>query len=390
MSAWISILGLFNHYPDLFDDMQLPQVADIANDKIEYIDHITPLDRDLLISNIMLELGELGLVYTDPTILRHMIGIWSRIEKSNWLALWETLLYKYNPIWNKDGDIFEERDIQREGETSGTKTGTSSNTRTLGTLRTSEETVTVSGQVEDIATNRRTEAETGTITDEHSKTGTGTERDSGTITDVTGKTSSGSEKDTGTVSDSGSKTVNGNSSSQKTIAHNVTGFDTNSYSPNTQDVENGTVNSSESTEESTTRTLNTTKTVSGSEDVTATKTLNTTKTLNDSESGTDERTLDTEKVTQDSGTRSGTSSDRRSGTGTVRDSGTITDEGQSGETNSGTSTGTESERYHRREQGNIGVTMTQDMISKQREIVEFNIYRYITESFKKRFCIMVY
>lgn len=44
----------------------------------------------------------------------------------------------------------------------------------------------------------------------------------------------------------------------------------------------------------------------------------------------------------------------------------------------------------RRESGNIGVTTTQQMIKEQREVVEFNIITYITESFKHRFCIMVY
>lgn len=40
--------------------------------------------------------------------------------------------------------------------------------------------------------------------------------------------------------------------------------------------------------------------------------------------------------------------------------------------------------------GNIGVTSTQDMIRQQREIVEFDIYHYISDDFKKEFCIMLY
>ena len=43
-----------------------------------------------------------------------------------------------------------------------------------------------------------------------------------------------------------------------------------------------------------------------------------------------------------------------------------------------------------RRTGNIGVTATQDLIQKERDIADFSIIRYITESFKKRFCIMVY
>ena len=47
---------------------------------------------------------------------------------------------------------------------------------------------------------------------------------------------------------------------------------------------------------------------------------------------------------------------------------------------------TETEKRH----GNIGVTATQDLIQKERDIAEFNIYDHITQSFKKRFCILVY
>lgn len=40
--------------------------------------------------------------------------------------------------------------------------------------------------------------------------------------------------------------------------------------------------------------------------------------------------------------------------------------------------------------GNIGVTTTQQMIREEREVAQFNTIDYITQSFKKRFCVMVY
>lgn len=46
--------------------------------------------------------------------------------------------------------------------------------------------------------------------------------------------------------------------------------------------------------------------------------------------------------------------------------------------------------HSRNIKGNIGVTTTQQMIEQQRQTVKFNIYDYIIDSFKKRFCIMVY
>lgn len=48
------------------------------------------------------------------------------------------------------------------------------------------------------------------------------------------------------------------------------------------------------------------------------------------------------------------------------------------------------EEYERREFGNIGVTTTQQMIKEERESVQFNIIDYISNSFKKRFCLLVY
>lgn len=44
----------------------------------------------------------------------------------------------------------------------------------------------------------------------------------------------------------------------------------------------------------------------------------------------------------------------------------------------------------RTEQGNIGVTTTQQMIKEQRDVVLFNIIDYIVKDFKERFCILVY
>lgn len=48
------------------------------------------------------------------------------------------------------------------------------------------------------------------------------------------------------------------------------------------------------------------------------------------------------------------------------------------------------ETFTERRTGNIGVTATQDLIKKEREIADFSMIEYITMSFKKRFCILIY
>ena len=73
-------------------------------------------------------------------------------------------------------------------------------------------------------------------------------------------------------------------------------------------------------------------------------------------------------------------------TGTVRDAGTVSDSGTVRDAGTDRNAGT----MTRTEQGNIGITTTQQMIKEEREIDQFNIYDYIVRSFKERFCILVY
>lgn len=51
---------------------------------------------------------------------------------------------------------------------------------------------------------------------------------------------------------------------------------------------------------------------------------------------------------------------------------------------------TRSETRTQRRTGNIGVTMTQQLLEAERNIAEFSMLNYIMMSFKKRFCLLVY
>ena len=64
-------------------------------------------------------------------------------------------------------------------------------------------------------------------------------------------------------------------------------------------------------------------------------------------------------------------------TGTLKENGTDTDKGTITTTN---------RRY-----GNIGVTMTQQMIEREMDVrAQMNIINYIIKSFKNRFCLLIY
>lgn len=66
--------------------------------------------------------------------------------------------------------------------------------------------------------------------------------------------------------------------------------------------------------------------------------------------------------------------------GTVQDNGSITDN----------NTDDHTETFHERRTGNIGVTASQDLIKKEREVADFSTIEFITKSFKERFCLLVY
>lgn len=241
----LPLLAIYQYDNSILSGLHVPKKSELPSD-LEFIDPIPELSDTDLHNALLMELGELSPVYSDPDVLKKMIEIWNAVNHKNWVQLWETTLYKFNPIWNKDGTYTETRELSADK--------------------------------------------------------TNTEESSG----------SGSESST----NSGSVTESGTNA--ETTTHNVTGFDTNALSPAYDDVTSG----------------------------------------SDSNSTTS------------------------SATGSVTSSSSGSVEGEESRK--------ELEKWTRREVGNIGVTTSQQMIREQREIVKFNVYNFIIESFKKHFMICVY
>lgn len=243
--ALLSILSLYNYDETILDGLSdaLPKTDGVP--VMEYPEsYMTPepMDRNVMISKIMMACEPFEVLYPDPEILKTFIDIWAKANKNAWQALYNTQWLKYNPIWNKDGKI----------------TRTEKETRDLS---------------------KRNEYENNGSND-----GQTTTKD--TTTDV------------------------GNTTTK------VTGFNTDNL------------------------------------------------VTRDSVDANDTITLD--------GSSAGKTTTHDDGTSETTDTGTVTRE------------------YTENEQGNIGVTMTQDMIAKQREVALFNVYDIIAEDFKKTFFVMVY
>lgn len=84
MGILIGVITIYKENEHLFDDLVLPE----------------GLDKELVIDTILMELGELSIIYSNPKILQSLIGIWSKRRNFVWTEMYKTLLYKYNPIEN--------------------------------------------------------------------------------------------------------------------------------------------------------------------------------------------------------------------------------------------------------------------------------------------------
>ena len=95
----LSIIAMYNYDPTIFDDVQLPE----------------NLDKETLINTILLQNGELDLLYPQPKVLKAMIKTWSDSSQYSWNKLANILTLEYNPIWNKDGTITENETAEGSG-----------------------------------------------------------------------------------------------------------------------------------------------------------------------------------------------------------------------------------------------------------------------------------
>lgn len=97
------------------------------------------IDRDQLLSRLMLRCGEMEVHITRPSILKRAIGFWSKSRKPIWERLAAVQDFEYNPIWNVDGTIVhsgtaeDQRTYGRGRSERGLETG-SENSTTTGTL----------------------------------------------------------------------------------------------------------------------------------------------------------------------------------------------------------------------------------------------------------------
>ena len=102
MAILLSILGLIEEDPDLFEDMYIP----------DYI------DPGAFLNELIMEIGELEVIYPDPAFMRFAINVWSNTMAPKWERIAAVMSAEYNPLWNKDGNFYEKEKLSN---TAGTK-----------------------------------------------------------------------------------------------------------------------------------------------------------------------------------------------------------------------------------------------------------------------------
>lgn len=86
MRSRLSILGLYNYRPDVFDDMAVP----------------SGLVKTRIIDTILMDCAEIGLTYANPDIMKRMIKTWSYNKLPAWERILTALEEQYNPLHNYD------------------------------------------------------------------------------------------------------------------------------------------------------------------------------------------------------------------------------------------------------------------------------------------------
>ena len=284
-------------------------------------------DKDTIVQNILIEYAELEALYPDPAFMKHAIGAWSWKEVPTWDRIYAAAMAEYNPIENYN------RTETASEQSSGTHSEQGSGSETHSGM----------------------DSETRLMTNNETHGGKDTETNSGTDTvahsGIDSSTTSNTHTHTGTVTDANSGT--------DTVTTNRAAFDTNTLvTTGTDTTQHG---------HSMTRTFNETESDSGSASVTHGESVGTThghklETQHGETIGTDfEQTTDMthgHRINQ---------TDNKSGT----NSGTVTRSSHIA--------------------GNIGVTTSQQMLEQELVVsAKLNVYNYIMESFKNRFCLEVW
>ena len=87
--AKMTLIGFYNAYED-------------SHPLFEYLELPAGIDKDLFINSLLLDAGELEVLYDDPDFFKNAISIWGRKWQRTFEKWYEALQVKYDPLNNYD------------------------------------------------------------------------------------------------------------------------------------------------------------------------------------------------------------------------------------------------------------------------------------------------
>lgn len=300
-------------------------------DEMVFPSDFTADNKQTVIGNILSECAELEILFPSAPICKAMIGLWSKLNLPVWERIYKASLKEYNPIENynrtEDETISDDKKITHSGNDVMAQSG--SDSKSLSS----------SGSETHSGTDSKTLSSSGSETHSGTDATLKSETNSGTDTTTTSETHSGIDATTNsqTAYDSGTQYIH--DSSNLTHGHSISGSESVAHGHS----------------------------VSGSDAITHGHKIDTT-------GNGGESTVHGHKVdTTESGTEGVTYGKKETMThGEIIDhEGDIT--------------------RHNHTTGNIGVLTSQQMLTQEVEVAPLlNVMNMICNSFKERFCILVY
>lgn len=163
MKAMLSIVGLYNYDEKILDGIQpyIPIEPSDKNIATEY----APIDFDVLKNTILFRAAELCLLYTEPHLFKLTVGMWAAKNRLTWQKLYDTLYYKYDPLFSKIRAYTLNR--ATHDKYSQEKTGNESDVLTQNTD--DERTIKTTGNENDVISGKTVTAETSSNTEVESR-----------------------------------------------------------------------------------------------------------------------------------------------------------------------------------------------------------------------------
>lgn len=172
---------------------------DTLFNSMSFPEEFTSDDKAVFVDNLLMECAELEVIYTSPAFMKFAIERWSAKELPTWERLYALERMEYNPIENYDRYETETEDNDGSRRHTGTDTTTNSGTDT--TTNSGTDTVTNSG------TDTVTNSGTDTITNSGKDTTKNSGQDTSATTGSSDTENRGTDTTTNTISTYDSDTM---------------------------------------------------------------------------------------------------------------------------------------------------------------------------------------